>query len=166
MNTDDLRRLFEYDSWANERACNACEPLTPEQFTQHIESSFPSIRDTLAHIMGAQWIWLERFHGRNPTGLPAADSFADLMSLRGRWSVVRNDLLAYINELSEDDLGHPFEYRNFKGSLFRDSPGPVLLHLANHGTYHRGQVTTMLRQLGAKPVSTDMIAFHRIQTGQ
>jgi uncharacterized damage-inducible protein DinB len=166
VTTEELRTLFEYDSWANERICNACEALTPEQFVGDVKSSFSSVRDTLGHIMGAQWIWLERFRERNPAGLPPVDKYQDLTSLRGAWAPIRIDLLEYINGLSESDVEHPFEYRSFRGDLFRDSPGPVLQHLANHGTYHRGQVTMMLRQLGAKPVGTDMIAFHRIHTGQ
>ena len=55
---------------------------------------FRSVRDTLAHIMGAQWIWLERFHGRSPTGLPKADQYPDLASLRARWAEIERDLLA------------------------------------------------------------------------
>jgi uncharacterized damage-inducible protein DinB len=166
VTTEELRTLFEYDSWANERTCNACEALTPEEFLRDMKSSFPSVRDTLGHLMGAQFIWLERFRDRSPSGLPPVDKYQDLTSLRGAWAVIRLDLLEYIHGLSESDVEHPFEYRNFRGDLFRDSPGPVLQHLANHGSYHRGQVTTLLRQLGAKPVGTDLIAFHRIRTGQ
>lgn len=166
MTPEELRTLFEYDTWANERTCNACGVLTPEEFTRDLKSSFPSVRDTLVHIMGAQWIWLERFRDRTPSGLPSPDLYSDLPSVTARWAEIRRDLLAYIAELSESDVEHPFEYRNFRGDLFRDSPGPVLQHLANHGTYHRGQITTLLRQLGVKPAGTDLIAFHRIRTGQ
>jgi uncharacterized damage-inducible protein DinB len=167
VTSEECRHLLEYDTWANERTCNACTMLTTEQFTRRVESSFPSVRDTLAHIMGTQWVWLERFRERpSPKGLPAPETFPDLAAVRERWTEIRADLSAYVNGLSESDVEHPFEYRNFKGDLFRDSPGPVLQHLVNHGTYHRGQVTTLLRQLGAKPVATDLIAFHRIRTGQ
>ena len=112
-------------------------------------------------------VWLERFHERpSPKGLPAPETYPDLAAVRAHWPEIRADLADYVNGLSESDVEHPFEYRNFKGDLFRDSPGPVLQHLVNHGTYHRGQVTTMLRQLGVKPMGTDLIAFHRIRTGQ
>jgi len=163
---EELRTLFEYDSWANERTCNACEGLTPEQFLRDMKSSFPSVRDTLAHIMGAQWVWLERLRERTPTALPPVNTYDNLTKLRTAWALVRQDLLAYINDLSESDVEHPFEYRNFRGDLFRDSPGPVLQHLANHGSYHRGQVATMLRQLDLKPPNIDLIAFHRMLTHQ
>lgn len=166
MTPEELRTLFEYDTWANERICNGCAVLTPEQFTRDLKSSFPSVRDTLAHIMGAQWVWLERIRGRTPAGLPPAGAYPDLASLRARWSEIREDLGAYVNGFSESDLAQPFEYRNFRGDPFKDSPGPIIQHLVNHGTYHRGQVAAMLRQLDVKPPNTDLIAFHRIRTGQ
>ena len=71
MTPEIARQLFAYDAWANRRSLGACAALTPEQFTQDLGSSFPSVRDTLAHIVGAQLVWLERFHGRVPGG-PAA----------------------------------------------------------------------------------------------
>ena len=116
--------------------------------------------------MGAQWVWLERLQERTPTALPPVNTYENLTKLRIAWALVRQDLLAYINNLSESDVEHPFEYRNFRGDLFRDSPGPVLQHLANHGSYHRGQVATMLRQLDIKPPNIDLIAFHRMLTHQ
>ena len=70
MTPEEIRTLFAYDAWANGRTLDACAALTPEQFTRDLGSSFRSVRDTLAHILGAQWIWLERFHGRSPTALP------------------------------------------------------------------------------------------------
>src|ERR1700745_2817451 len=63
---EHARTLFAYAAWANRRMLEACVPLPPEQFTRDLGSSFRSVRDTLAHIMAAQWIWLERFHGRSP----------------------------------------------------------------------------------------------------
>ena len=70
MNAEDIRNLFEYNAWANHRSLEAAAALTPEQFTRDLGSSFKSVRDTLAHIAAAEWIWLERFHGRSPSGFP------------------------------------------------------------------------------------------------
>jgi uncharacterized damage-inducible protein DinB len=79
---------------------------------------------------------------------------------------IRGELLAYVGGLSATDLERSFDYRDLKGNSHRNVLGQTLQHLANHGTYHRGQVTTMLRQLGAKPVATDMIAFYRERAAQ
>jgi len=161
MTPEITRLLFAYDAWANRRTQDACAALTPEQFTRDLDSSFRSVRDTLAHILGAQWIWLERFHGRVPAVLPAPGDFPDRAALSGRWSEVQRDLGDYVNQLSSADLERSFDYRDVKGNAHRSVLWQALQHLANHGTYHRGQVTTLLRQLGVKPVSTDLIAFYR-----
>jgi uncharacterized damage-inducible protein DinB len=161
MTAEELRALFAYDAWANARVLDACNALTPEQFTRALVSSFPSVRDTLAHILGAQWIWNERFNGRATSGLPKEDQYPDMATLGARWAEVERDLIGFVNALSATDLEKHFEYRDTKGNTYRSLYREALQHLANHGTYHRGQVTTLLRQLGAKPVSTDLIAFYR-----
>lgn len=161
MTPEDIRMLFDYDAWANERARAACAPLTPEQFTRSLGSSFGSVRDTLVHIFGAQWIWLERFEGRSPDGLPAPETCPDFASVASRAGEIQHRLIGYVAGVTAADLEHTLQYRDTKGNTHQNPLGPVLQHLANHGTYHRGQITTMLRQLGAKPVSTDLIAFYR-----
>ena len=163
---EDLRTLFAYDAWANRRMLEACGALSAEQFTRDLGSSFRSVRDTLAHIMGAQWIWLERFRGRSPSALPDGDQYTDLAALRARWAQFESELLSYINGLSVADLERSFDYRDLKGNSYSSVLWQTLQHLANHGTYHRGQVTTMFRQLGAKPIGTDMIGFYRERTAQ
>jgi|SRR5690242_517710 uncharacterized damage-inducible protein DinB len=163
---EDLRTLFAYDAWANRRMLDACGALSAEQFTRGLGSSFPSVRDTLAHILGAQWIWLERFRGRSPSTLPGGEQFVDLAALRARWTQFEGELLSYVNGLTAADLERSFDYRDLKGSAHRNVLWQTLQHLANHGTYHRGQVTTLFRQLGAKPISTDMIGFYRERAAQ
>jgi len=166
MNPEQMRLLFAYDAWANRRTLEACAALAPEQFTRDLGSSFRSVRDTLAHTLGAQWIWLQRFQGNIPAAMPKADQFPDVASLRARWSEVERDLQSYVGGLSAADLEGFFEYKDLKGNAHRNLRWQTLQHLANHGTYHRGQITTMLRQLGATPVSTDLIGFYRERQAQ
>ncbi|MBI3663540.1 MAG: DinB family protein [Acidobacteria bacterium] len=161
MTKDEIQLLYEYDAWANRRVLDAASALTPEQFTRDLGSSFPSVRDTLAHIMGGQWIWLERWQGRTPTGLPAAEDFPDLPSLRKRWEEVEADLLAFVRGLTAERLVSVSEYKTLTAGTFACPLWQMLQHLVNHGTYHRGQATTLLRQLGAKSVSTDLSLFYR-----
>ena len=166
LTPEQARNLFAYDAWANRRLLDACAALPPEQFTRDLGSSFSSVRDTLAHILGAQWIWLERFRGHSLPSLPGGDEFADLASLRTRWAQVERELLSYVDGLSAADLERSFDYRDTNGTPHNNLLWQTLQHLANHGTYHRGQVTTLLRQLGAKPVGTDMIGFYRERAAQ
>lgn len=163
MTLDELRSLYEYNAWANRRTLGACAALSPEQFARDLGSSFPSVRDTLGHIFGAEWIWHERWHGRSPSGPPAGLATVEFADLRSRLDTMDRDLLAYVGSLSEVDLLRALEYRNMAGKEFRDRLDHTLRHLVNHGSYHRGQITTLLRQLGAKAVSTDLIAYHREQ---
>jgi uncharacterized damage-inducible protein DinB len=166
MTVDDYRQLYEYDSWANQRTLGSCAPLTPEQFTRDLHSSFPSVRDTLAHIYGAEWLWLERWHERIPPSLPSAADFPDLQTLRARWLDHQRNLDAYIASLTSAELERVIKYKNTRGTPFEGPIGPMLRHVVNHSTYHRGQIVTMLRQLGAKPATTDLIAFYRQRAGQ
>jgi uncharacterized damage-inducible protein DinB len=161
MTPEEIRVLYEYDAWANHRLLDAVAALTQEQFTRDMGSSFPSVRDTLAHIMGGQWIWLERWQGRTPKSLPATEDFPDLASLRKRWAVIEADLLAFVRGLTPERIAAVNEYKTLTAGTFSCPLGHMLQHLVNHGTYHRGQVTTMLRQLGAKSVSTDLSFFYR-----
>jgi len=161
MTPEEIRELFAYDRWANARTLDACAALSREQFTRDLGSSFRSVRDTVAHIIGAQWIWLERFGGRSPSSIPPGDAYPDIAALRARWSEIEQSLAAYITSLLAADLDRTLETRNVKGESFRNVLWHMLQHLANHSTYHRGQITMMLRQLGVKPVSTDLIAFYR-----
>ena len=161
MTPEEFRVLYDYNSWANHRTVNACAALTADQFQKNLGSSFPSVRETLAHIMNAEWTWLERFQGRSPSAMPTADSYGNLDSLRAKWAGIEQNLLTFIAGLNQADIDGIFEYKTISYGAMKNPMGQSLQHLVNHGTYHRGQVATMLRQLGAKPISTDMIFFYR-----
>ena len=166
MNIDDIRLLYDFNAWANDRTIDACAPLAPEQFTRDLASSFRSVRDTLAHIYGAQWVWLERWHGRIPTALPSAADFPDLDTVRRRFIEIDRNMVDFAASLNADDLHRIVQYKTVAGTAQAQPLWQMLQHVANHSTYHRGQVTTLLRQLGAKATSTDLIAFYRERAAQ
>jgi uncharacterized damage-inducible protein DinB len=142
---DDVRTLVDYHYWARNRMFEALTNLTSDQFTQNLFNSFPSIRDTVVHLYTADWGWHLLWQGQPLTEPPAADSFSDLASVQGVWQDQERKVRAFVDSLSEADLS---------GFWWR------LLHLVNHASYHRGQVTTMLRQLSVDvPKSQDMIVF-------
>jgi uncharacterized damage-inducible protein DinB len=160
MSPDEMRLLYEYNAWADHRSIDAAAALTDEQFTRPLGSSFASVRDTLTHIYGGEWIWLERFQGRPTTGLPEASQFATLSSLRARWMEQEVSLLKFVNRLTQEDLNRVLEYKTLNFGVYRNPLWQSMQHLVNHGTYHRGQVTTLLRQLGAQPIATDLMHFY------
>jgi uncharacterized damage-inducible protein DinB len=161
MSPEEIRPLYEYNAWANQRSLAAAQKLTVEQFPKPMGSSFSSIRDTLAHIYGAEWIWLERFQGRSPSALPNMSQFPDVQTLREAWLVHEERLLAFVAGLTQADLDRTMEYKTLKFGVYSNPLWQSMLHVVNHGTYHRGQVTTLLRQLGAQPMLLDLMHFYR-----
>ena len=164
MKLDDLRTLLDYHYWARDVILDAVTPLTPEQFTRQVDSSFKSVRDTVAHIYAADWIWYARWHGEAPTSLIAYDSFHDVGAIRQAWTDLEGKVRAFVEELGESGVTGVFEYTLLSGAAAATPFSQMLTHVVNHGSYHRGQVTTLLRQLGAPPPkSTDMITFYRLR---
>jgi uncharacterized damage-inducible protein DinB len=161
MTAEDIRLLYEYDAWANHRLMDAVAALTTEQFTRDMGSSFRSVRDTMAHIINGQWLWLERWQGRTPGAFPDPKEYPDFASLQKRWEEVEKNVMAFVRGLSAERIAHVDEYKTQTAGIFTCPLWQVMQHLVNHGTYHRGQVTTLLRQLGAKAVSTDMSFYYR-----
>ena len=161
MSPEEIRQLFDYNSWANRRSLGAAEKLSIEQFTRPMGSSFSSVRDTLAHIYGAEWIWLERFQGRSPSALPSFNQFPDVVSLRETWLELEERLLSFVGGIRQTDLDSVLQYKTLKFGLYTNPLWQSMMHVINHGTYHRGQVTTMLRQLGAQPILLDLMHFYR-----
>jgi uncharacterized damage-inducible protein DinB len=158
---DELRELFAYNRWANHRILDAAAKLSAEALDRDLGSSFPSVRATLAHILGTEWVWLRRWKGTSPTGVPDTWDLSTLDGIRARWAEVEREQREFIDSLGEEDLRRAVSYRNIKGEPFTNTMAQMLRHVVNHSTYHRGQVITMLRQLGAETVSTDLIAYYR-----
>jgi uncharacterized damage-inducible protein DinB len=161
MSPDEIRQLFDYNAWANQRSLDAAAALTTEDFVKPLGSSFSSVRDTLAHIWGAEWLWLERFQGVSPASMPEVGQFNDLPSLQSRWFEDQQRLQKFVIALTQDDLNRVHEYRTLNFGQYKNPLWQSMQHLVNHGTYHRGQIVTMLRQLNAKPLSSDLIHFYR-----
>lgn len=160
MQLDAIRELYDYNHWANQRVLSAMTPLTDDMFTRNMGNSFVSLRDTLAHILGAEWIWLERWLGRSPKALLNASDFPTLQALQRRWAAVRLDQNQYIQTLVPDRLNDDVSYTNTRGERYSYALWRQMLHVLNHSSYHRGQVTTLLRQMGAEPAGTDLLVYY------
>lgn len=162
MTFQDLRLLLDYHYWARDRVLAAVDALTPEQFTRDLGNSFPSVRDTLAHTYFAEWAWHLRWRGQSPTAPLAPDMFPDVATLRRKWTEHEPLVRGILEELGESGIDRVIEYKLISGQPGASVFWHMLQHVVNHASYHRGQVTTMLRQLGAAPPkSMDLIAFYR-----
>jgi uncharacterized damage-inducible protein DinB len=162
MNLQDLRTLLDYHYWARDRMFEALAPLTPEQANRDLGSSFKSVRDTVTHLYAAEWAWFSRWQGTSPTALLPADTFADLAGVRLAWLELEAQMRAFLEELGEAGVDRVIAFKLLSGQPGASPFWQMLQHVVNHASYHRGQVTTMLRQLGAQPAKPlDMIAFYR-----
>ena len=154
-----IKFLFSYNDWANARTFQSLESLNDEQWTRNVGGSFATIRDTAAHIVSTEWIWLQRWLGVSPTAPPewaAAPAFAPL---KDRLEDITRDRATYIASLAESDLSRDLSFRRLNGEANALPLAHLLQHVANHSTYHRGQIATLLRQVGATPIATDLLFF-------
>jgi uncharacterized damage-inducible protein DinB len=153
----ELAALLEYTQWATERTLQAVSPLGLEAYTKDLGNSFPSIRDTLVHIYGADRAWLGRVQGQH-LGRVDPETYTDVTGLKADWVQVLSAWPEVIKPLNPQQV---ISYQSFDGTAYANTLEEIVRHVVNHATYHRGQVTTMLKHLGMKPSSTDLIAFYR-----
>lgn len=161
MTLDDVLQLFAYNKWANDCMLGSLQPLTAEQFTRGLGMSFPSLSATAGHIAGAEWIWLSRWKGTSPSAMPAWATAPSLADLTARFAALEVERADYLGGLSDADVMRPLTYTLLSGVSDTQPLSVQFQHVINHGTYHRGQIAGMLRQLGAIPASTDLIRWVR-----
>ena len=162
MTGDDLKELLDYHYWARDRMLAALDGLTADQYTRDLGSSFRSIRDTRVHIYAAEWAWYCRWQGESPTSLIQPETFPDIPSLRRTWGAHEAKVRSFVDEMSGRGIDQVIEYRLLSGDAGASPFRQMVQHVVNHASYHRGQVTTMLRQIGAGiPKPMDLIAYHR-----
>ena len=159
MDLESIRELYGYNRWANARSLEAAAAVSTEDFTREVGGSFASLRGTLAHMYGSEWIWLQRWKGISPRQLPFSLEFPDVASIRSRWQAVENERQVFLDALDPARLAEVLSYVNLQGQTFAYPLRRMLQHVVNHGTYHRGQITTLLRQLGAAPLATDLLLY-------
>ena len=160
MELSNVRQLYDYNRWADRRILAVTASLASDDFIRPMGNSFSSVRDTLAHILSGEWIWLERWQGRSPKALLDAATFPTQQSLESRWKTVEHDQTQFIEALTPRRLSEELAYINQKGQPYSYPLWQQLVHVVNHSSYHRGQITTLLRQLGAQAVSTDFLLYY------
>jgi uncharacterized damage-inducible protein DinB len=162
MQRDELLYLLDYMDWARARTLECIARATPEAWRSDLGGSFGTLHRTLAHIYGAEMIWSERLTGTESPAFPDAASVEDPAELERRWKQTAARLRHWAELLPPGPVEQTIQYRDTKGNRHTSSVTDVILQLSHHQSYHRGQVTHMLRQLGLQPLPTDYIAFCRL----
>ena len=158
MTVKDIQALYEYGYWANGRILSVVAQLTPEQFTRQVAGSYGSVRNTMVHMMSAEWGWMDRCGG--PPRGPAlkADDYPTPATVIDRWRIVERDMRAFLAKLTDADLDRSVEFA-FGGPTHVRTVSQLMRHAANHGVHHRGQVALLLRALGVVPGNVDMLFY-------
>ena len=161
--SDELRDLYAFNRWANARMRGAVTELTEADYTRDMKSSHPSVRDTWLHIMASEWVWLARWLGTSPKEMPPEWKAYDREQVAAEWQAVEAAQRAFVDKLTDADLEKSIEYVNFAGQRYAQPLWHLMRHMVNHSTYHRGQIITMIRQLGGNAVATDLVLYFREQ---
>ena len=160
MLTDVVRSMYRYNAWANRRILDTSTRLTPAQLLEGGGASFDSIHDTLVHTMGAQWLYLERWHGRSPRKFFDDDaSFPDLDAIRVRWDGIERDTRVFVATLTDAHLARVVEYTNMQGERWAYPLWQQMLHQVNHATQHRSEAAMLLTRFGCSPGWLDLLYF-------
>ena len=159
---DALSQLAAYNIWANQKLLEIILALPAEKQVQEVPSSFRSLYTTVLHMLSAESVWWQRMKLQERI-IPPMESF------KGSMQELANELLQqnrqwqdWVNSATEPMLEHVFQYYSNKKELFKQPVCQTILHVFNHGTYHRGQLVNMLRQLGIEKIpQTDFIIWSR-----
>lgn len=157
-----VRGLYDYHRWANRRLFDVAATLGPD-VDRDVGNQFsaPTVKGMLAHLYGADWIWLSRWNGTSPTRIPDGTDFPSLDDLRGRWDDLEGQQATFIASLTDADLEREVDFRDTAGRSQRLALGGLLQHVANHATHHRSEVATMLTMLRGSPPPTDLVVYLR-----
>jgi uncharacterized damage-inducible protein DinB len=154
-----IRNLYDYNAWANTRILEAAEKLTRDQFLARGGTSFDSVRDTVVHTMHAQWLYLERWHGRSPRAWPETSPYQDLDAIRGRWDTIERETQAFVAGLDDARLASVVAYTNMQGERWAYPLWQQMIHQVNHATQHRSETAALLTQHGHSPGGLDLLYF-------
>jgi len=155
----DLQALYDYGYWANRKIFDVLAQLTQEEFTQAVAGSFGSVRNTMVHMMSAEWGWLDRSGGAARGPALVATNYPTVASLADQWSQVEANMREFLATLSDSDLDQLREF-SFGGPAYSMRRGDLLQHAAIHGVHHRGQVALLLRSLGHAPGNFDVLFYY------
>ncbi len=157
-----LLQSAQYNLWANRSIIDTLLALPGNTAHKELNSSFPSIKDTALHSWSAEYIWLQRLQ-EVAEPLWIQGMYVGLFKeICNNWIKTSAQLVDYVKQIDKNSLSDICTYKDRKGNAYTTPVWQILHHVFNHATYHRGQLVTMLREVGATQIpGTDFIAFVR-----
>ncbi|MGH2575750.1 MAG: DinB family protein [Ignavibacteria bacterium] len=157
---DLLTNYTKYNLWANTKVCGFLEKLEPALLDKELVSSFDTIRKTVYHIWDAETIWFKRLNGESLREWPSESYKGTDTDFIKPFLEQSKKFTEYVGPKHNEELLVDCEFSTLKGDKFVIKICNILLHCMNHSTYHRGQITTMLRSVGFTELSsTDYLAY-------
>lgn len=156
---DDLVSLYAYNSWANARVLETLRALSEADYVKEQGGGWPSLRATFVHLAGATDAWAERLSGRDATRLGTIEELPGLEDAARVLLAAEEKHARLLPAFTPERLAGPFTWKNLKGERKTAPFWVVVKHVVNHQTYHRGQISAMVRRLGHTPKSTDMVVW-------
>ena len=166
MTVAEVHELFAYNAWANRRIFRALGGLADEQYLRDLQSSHGGIHGTLCHIVWAEQLWLNRWTGTPKPAVHQGKDLATLEAAVGRWEEIERERAAFLEGIADRRLEETVVVQPSTGGAFSHTFREMFRHAVDHSSYHRGQLVTMLRQLGATPPNTGLIVFYRERGGR
>lgn len=154
-----LQTHLRYAAWASARIVEAASRLTEEELTRDFKSADKSVLGTLVHVYGADRVWFARIEGQPPGPLVDAARDMHLRVLQHDWPALMDRWVAWAGTLLEPTA--QASYLDLRGQPHSTPYWQIVLHVVNHGTHHRGQVSAMLRAMGHTPPPLDLIRYYR-----
>jgi uncharacterized damage-inducible protein DinB len=155
-----LREHLCYTAWATGHLVHAVQHLPTEQLTQDFHTSDRNILGTLVHVFAADRIWLARIKGEAAINF-LSDADYHLHVLQSDWPLLYEKWKEWAQTLTDENAGERIAYHDLKGNARVSPAWEIVLHVVNHGTHHRGQVSGFLRALGYTPPQLDLIRYYR-----
>ena len=152
---------LQFHRWANQRIVEAARPLSNEALHKDHGTAFKSIFGTLVHIYQADAAWFGRIHGNPDSQTTTYPPKQDLAEFSADWFALLDGAVEWSSKLSETEWSAVIAYKDSRGNSHHTPVLPIVMHVVNHGSYHRGQVSQLLRQSGITPPNTDLINFYR-----
>jgi uncharacterized damage-inducible protein DinB len=163
VTASDLRAHMRYSAWASRRLVDVAATLEEAELTRDFATGDKTVVGTLAHVFAADRIWLARVQGRATARfIDEADRKLDV--LRYDWPPLIAQWDVLLGAETDASVTRVIEYPNLKGDLFATPLWQIVLHVVNHGTHHRGQVSGFVRAMGHTPPPVDLIAYYREQS--
>lgn len=158
----NIRLMAHYNLWANTLFFDLFESLDDSILDQEVESSFPTLRMTFGHIYDAEKVWLNRLGGTDLNNFPSRNLKRFEINLLIEESKA---CVTYVEGINEQEMNSLCTYQSRDIETISRPVWHILTHIFNHSTYHRGQLVTMLRELGITEIpATDLIYYLKDQT--